>query len=378
MRRRGHIALTLCVAAASEVAAAQAPPASVQGRVALYADDDRTTVWRPRVSGAVPAGDVGVAASWTADVVSSASIDVVTRASRPVEETRHELGAQVTLHGDEALELGAGYTLGTEPDYTTHAVSLRAARDLGALRLWHATAGIGASTSAIGTVVDDRFEEDAQTLQAAASLSRITDPVTVVRAALELSLTTGFQSSAYRTVRLGDWTGAPYTGDDPDATPWVFTGVTGVAREQHPDLRRRARLALDAVRDLGGNVAAYAQVAGYADDWGIEAAEVSAEARIEPAPGLLLRVGGRGYVQTGAWFWRARYVGRDQTGGYLTDDKELGPLHSYTAHAAATIPWRDLRLDLRVEGTRYAYLEFDLLPRKHALSLQLALTWEPQ
>ena len=377
MIRSAAVTIALCVAAGG-TAVAQAPGPSVQGRVALYADDDHTTVWRPRVSGTAPLDDVAVSASWTADVISSASIDVVTRASRPVEETRHELGAQVALFGNDALELGAGYALGTEPDYTTHAISLRAARDLGELRSWHATLGVGASTSAIGTVVDERFEEDAQTVQAAASLSRIADPLTVVRGALELSLTTGFQSSAYRTVRLGDWSGAPYTGDDPDATPWIFTGVTGAVREHHPDLRRRARLAFDVVRDLGAYVAAYGQAAGYADDWGIEAADVSAEARIEPAPGLLFRIGGRAYFQSGAWFWRPRHLDADQTRGYVTDDKELGPLRSYTAHAAATIPWGDLRVDARVEGTRYEYLEFDLLPRKHAVSAQLALTWEPE
>ena len=378
MTRGAGVALALCVAAACGRAAAQAPAASVQGRVGVYADDDHTTVWRPRVSGSVPIDDVAITTSWTADVVSSASIDVVTRASRPVEETRHELGAQVALFGDEALQVAAGYVLGTEPDYTTHAVSFRAARDLGELRLFHATVGVGASTSAIGSVADDRFAEDAQTLQAAASLSRVADSATVVRGALELSLTTGFQSSAYRAVRLGEWTGAPYTGDDPDATPWIFTGVTGVAREHHPDLRRRGRIALDAVRDLGANVAAYGLLAGYADDWGIEAAEVSVEARIEPTSGLLLRIGGRAYFQTGAWFWRARYLDEGQTRGHVTDDKELGPLRSYTAHAAAAIPWRDLRVDLRVEGTRYEYLEFDLLPRKHAVAAQLALTWEPE
>src|SRR5690606_15208369 len=131
---------------------------------------------------------------------------------------------------------------------------------------------------------------------------------------------------------LGDWTGMPYEGDDPDATPWIFTGVTGVEREHHPDLRRRARLAVDAVRDLGANVAGYVQLAGYVDDWGIEAGDLSAEARLEPAAGLLVRIGGRAYVQSGAWFWRARYLERDQTDGYLTDDKELGPLASFTVH----------------------------------------------
>lgn len=368
--------LVLCAAAGSTSAAAQAPPPRVQARVGLYTDDDRTTVWRPRVSGQAPVGAVSVGASWTADVISSASIDVVTVASRPVEETRHELGATIAFDGEDALELSAGYLFGTEPDHTSHSVSLSAARDLGRLRLWHATAGLGLGASTTGTVVDDRFEEHAWTGQAALSLSRIVDPVTVVRAALEGSWTEGFQSSPYRAVRLGHWTGAPYEGDDPDATPWVFTGVTGVARETHPDRRLRLRLVLDGVHDLGSRLAVFAELSGYADDWGVEAGSAATEVRFQPTPAVLLRLGARGYLQSAAWFWRQRYVDAEQTDGYVTGDRELGPMSSVSAHVAGVVALDALRLDARIEIARYDHPEYDLRPSNHALAVQLGVAWE--
>lgn len=371
------VALACCAAVGSRPVAAQAPAARVQGRVAVYTDDDRTTVWRPRVSGAAPMGRWSAGASWTADVVSSASIDVVTIASRPVEDTRHELGASVGYYGDDALELTAGYVFGTEVDHQSHALSLGVARDLGELRLWNAGALLGLSRSTVGAVVDDRFEERAWTTQLALSLSRIVDRRTVMRAALEGSWTEGFQASPYRVVRLGDWTAAPYEGDDPDAPAWVFSGVTGAAREHHPDRRLRARLALDAVRDLGAGVAAFGQLSGYADSWGIEAAEAALEARWEPVPDLLLRAGARGYFQASAWFWRRRYHDPEQTDGFLTADRELGPMRTLSTHLAAGGWIGAVRLDGRVELTRYDHPDFDLRPSLHAIAAQLGLTWEP-
>ena len=54
-----------------------APRPQVGVRTEVYVDDDGTTIWRPRASVGVPVGgDYAVNATYLADVVSSASIDV--------------------------------------------------------------------------------------------------------------------------------------------------------------------------------------------------------------------------------------------------------------------------------------------------------------
>ncbi|MFW5926339.1 MAG: DUF3570 domain-containing protein [Myxococcota bacterium] len=367
---------------------AQPPPSSdsaepdvepeVRGRVEMYADDDRTTVWRPRVTGAVerPEG-FRVGASWMADVVSSASIDVLTRASKPIEETRHEMGVRGAWLGRDSAELSVGYLYGFEPDHASHTLSLGAAADLDEARLWNGSAALALSQARIGTVVDERFEEHSRTVALSARLARVVNPRTVLRGGLELAGVFGFQASPYRTVRLGDWTAMPYSGDDPDATPWVFSGVTGVVRESHPERRLRARVVVDGVRALGERAAIQGAISGYVDDWGMLAGTLRGELRWEPHRVWMLRFGLRAYLQDAVWFWRRRYIDGQETRGHVTDDKELGPLRSFSALAAVAATFEPFALGARVELVRYAYPEFTLLPHKHALIVQLGVTYRP-
>lgn len=380
MRRTTRIvaAIAAALAAAGAAGAQERPRQGVTARVAGYADDDSTYVARPHVAGRAWVDEWTIGASYSADVVSSASIDVVTRASRPIEEARHQLEADLSWLGERGATIGGAYLFAIEPDFETHALSLRAGTDLDDERMWHGSVLLTGSTNRIGAVIDPRFEERSYTAQLGLALARIFGPSTLGRATLEGSLTSGFQASAYRTVRLGAWEAARYTGGDPDAGLWVFTGVTGIARERHPELRVRARATIEAVHDLGAAFAVLGRAAGYLDDWGIAAADLSAELRWEPEPALLLRLGARVYVQGSAWFWQARYGSPDGVGGYLTDDKELGPMRSYTIMLAAGIPVDEVRLELRADGTRYEYPSFTLLPEKHALAVQMGVSWAPR
>lgn len=362
----------------SATAAAQERPrpgASV--RIGGYADDDSTLVLRPHVSGRVAVDEWVIGGAYGADVVSSASIDVVTRASRPIEEARHQVDVDAGWYGERSGTLGGGYTVAIEPDFETHGLTLRGGVDLDEERMWHGSVSLAGAFNRIRAVIDPSFERESGTVQLGLALARILGPRTLARATLEGSVTTGFQASAYRNVRLGEWRAMPYEGDDPDANPWVFTGVTGAARELHPELRLRGRAALELVHDLGSMLALYARAALYGDDWGVIAGDLRSELRWEPEPALLLRLGLRGYVQHHAWFWRRRYGSPGDTQGFVTDDKELGPMRSYTLTLAAGIPIDDVRLDLRVDGTRYEYPGFSLLFDKHALAVQVGVAWTP-
>ena len=377
MRWLGSVACLLTLTALSPCARGQERGSTVEARVAGYVDDDATYVARPYAAAHLLFGPVRAGVGYSADVISTASVDVVSRATRGVDEARHQVMADAAYLGDDGLAIGGSWTSGVEPDHESHGATLRVERDLDSQRLWHGAVVVGGSWAATRSVLDPRFFGEAFTGQLSIALARIFDPLTVARVLVDGSVTTGLQSSPYRTVRLGDWTARRSDGTDPDTPAWVFSGSSGIARERHPELRLRARVGVELVRELIPGVALATRLAGYGDDWGILAIDGAAELRLEPSRDLLVRIGVRGYAQSGAWLWSHRYPELNDPSRYLTADRELGPMRSYAVLLALTVPVDDVLLDARLEGIRWEYPEFDLLPVRHGLSLIVGLTWRP-
>ena len=71
----------------------------------------------------------------------------------------------------------------------------------------------------------------------------------LLRATTELAHLHGFQSSAYRNVRLGPWTAQRSDGSDPEEGAWIFSGVTGSANERHPRERFQQTRRISYVRN---------------------------------------------------------------------------------------------------------------------------------
>lgn len=348
----------------------------VELRTAGYVDDDDTLVVRPYVAGRLAIDDARVGLAYSPDVISTASVDIVSAASQRVDEVRHQGVADVAYVGDRGLVLGASYSAGVEPDHQSHGGRARVAGDLDDARLWTGALSLSVTWAQISSVVDPRLGAESISADLALSLARIFDASSVGRLSLEAGVVSGFQASAYRTVRLGDWQARRSDGHDPEVPIWSFTGVAGVVREHHPELRLRARLGVDGARDLGHHVAILGRLGGYGDDWGILAGDLQAELRFEPEPGLVARVGARAYLQSGASFWQRRYPSNEEP-LFATGDRELGPMRSYTVLLGISIPVDEVQLDARVEGIRFEYPEFDLLPERHALSMILGCTWTP-
>ncbi len=348
----------------------------VGARVESYVDDDRTVVTRPRVSlDARVNASFRLGATYTADAISSASIDVVTRASRRIRETRHDASASLSYLHDGSATTTVGYAFGHEPDYLANAVSVSHARNLDEDRIDYLTLRASFAHGRVGTVIDPLFEQHVFTSGLAAQLAHVMSAASVLRVGVDLSAVNGFQNSAYRTVRLGDWTAYRYDGTDPAAGEWVFVGVTQTARERHPEQRYRGRISAQLLQSLSSRAALDLSFSAYGDSWRVFAGEFAPELRWEPKPSLLFRLGTRVYLQSPAWFFRRRYQDADTTQGFLTDDKELGPLRSYSVHGAFRVPIGDFRIEGRVEVDFYRYPEFTLLPEKRAFVSSLGVVY---
>src|SRR5688572_18526480 len=105
--------------------AAADPEVTVAGDTLFYSDDDRVIVLTPQASARLTMDTEGTAVGAHAiiDVVSAASVDVVSQATDRFEETRVELGA----HGAYALgrwlpALALRYS--TEEDYRSFGVRI--------------------------------------------------------------------------------------------------------------------------------------------------------------------------------------------------------------------------------------------------------------
>ena len=95
----------------------------------VYADSDHTTVVSPLIAISRDAWKGGtVSASYVADVVSSASIDVVSNATKHMSDFRSEVTGGVAQKWHATTFTGS-YIYSTENDYSSHNVNLGVAQD---------------------------------------------------------------------------------------------------------------------------------------------------------------------------------------------------------------------------------------------------------
>ncbi len=119
------------------------------------------------------------------------------------------------------------------------------------------------------------------------------------------------------------------------------------------------------------------------DSWGIDSATPSLELRIAKKTWRAL-VGYRFYAQSRASFFADKYTMAPTMYEYYTSDKELGREFGHLVELEATRVLRerespnDTRMVLftRVDGIRYAYPGFTLLPSRASLFLEIGLGWE--
>ena len=337
------------------------------GSVMVYGDDDHVLVVSPTVAGSTRVGPVSASAHVTLDIISAASVDLVTSASPGgYDEQRTEVGAGVGLNLGPGHEVDVSYGWSGEPDYETHSLSVGHAIDLLGRRATLA-ASYGFARSRVGRKNDSVFEEHKDTHRADLTWSHALTRDVALDVSYGLSIAEGFQANPYRFVRLYE-----------PGAPQHATAVPETA----PDERIRNTATLRVRSRLTGRLFGIADYRFYGDSWGVLAHTATLRASLGLlGDALTLTAETRGTVQGAASFYRERYETLPSAPELRTADKELGGLWSLLGglHAEYTLSLHSrhaLRLGVGADVVHFRYLDFEFLTGRTAFITTADLSWE--
>lgn len=348
-------ALGLLALLAPGLAAAQSVPESrVATRVALYADDDETTVVTSAVEAQGVVGEtLAVRAGALVDVVTTASVDIVAAASRRIQETREEVRAGADLLGDDRV-VSADWARSVENDWSSHRFSLGGALEL-AQHATRLSGSVSLALSEVGRAGDPGFSESQRAHLLSVGVTQVVDARTLLSVGYSGQLVVGMQSSPYRFVSLDDGTAVP---------------------ETHPQSRLRHALVARVRRAVGESVSLGVDERLYGDDWGLLASTTTASLTLRLGEHLDIALENRLHVQTGVSFWgtpagaRRRFVTADRELGPLVDDF-VGPSLSWEGHDVG--PFDRLRADARAQAFLYRFLDSDRIDGRLGTLVSLGL-----
>jgi hypothetical protein len=354
--------------------------ATLDGRTSLYQDSDRTTISTTAVAARIsPTERLALNGRYLADIITSASVDVVSAATpHAFHDTRHE-GTGSLSYADGTRTASVGYIYSTEHDWQAHTGTAGFSSDFLNHRL---TVGVGGgyTTNAISRSTTDAFHPDVPQLdgnfhrkmkQGNASLD--VGVVVTKRDLLTFDYTfmfaDGYQASPYRFVT--------YTSP--------ITGVLSPgAEERDPETRIRHAASVRWNHHAFKDTAIKSHLRGYVDDWGILSVTGGVEYVVgfnlgkgssTPSSDFELGVFARGYAQNSASFYQAVY---DKPRRYMTADRELSAL--VDAFGGLRLAWArrvgvfdELRAEIKGTGFVFHYFDFPRLDGRTGLIGEFAL-----
>jgi hypothetical protein len=344
-------------------AAEQSPPRPRPVRITadlrsgVYQDSDHTTVSTTTVAArAIIKDRVQLTARYLVDVVSSASVDVVTAATAGFRETRHEGTAGIGYH-DGTSSIDLGYIYSGENDWWSHTIDLGLSRDF----LQHnLTIGLGGSAvfNDVGRSGDRNFHRSLDVFGGSVTVAGTPSRRDVLSLSYTLSALSGYQASPYRYVMF--------------INP---QGLREVVPENVPNQRLRHALTVQWKRFVQHRSAIHLHARGYVDDWQIVSLTAGGEYLIELGE-FVLSPHLRGYVQRHAGFYQAQYT---QRVNFMTFDRELstfidGFLGLRASWARRRLgPLAELRLEAKLDGFGFYFFDFPRLQSRYGLIAELAL-----
>ncbi len=264
---------------------------------------------------------MSLAANYYVDMVSSASIDVITTASPYTEErTQYSLSMDY-LRGNTTMSMG--YTNSTESDFDANTYHLSLAQDMfGQLTTLTLSYAYGDDT--VRRSDDPNFFRDNTRQQYGVGLTQIITRNLITALNVEVITDEGFLNNPYRSVRYAD-AGSPIG--------YSFEP------ELYPRTRTSNAVGLRAKYYLPYRAALEAQYRYFIDTWDIQSHTASI-AYVHPWKDFTFTAKYRFHDQTGAHFFRDLFS-RSEATNFRGRDKELSPLTSQTLKFSASYEFLD-------------------------------------
>jgi Protein of unknown function (DUF3570) len=279
-----------------------------------------------------------VSANYYIDMVSSASIDVMTTASPYTEERTQGSLAVDTLRGK--TQYSVSYTLSDESDYTANTASLDVSHDLFG-DLTTVSFGFSQGWDEVRKNGDNTFEETVDRRNYRFSLQQILTPQLMTGLNYEVITDEGFLNNPYRSVRYLD---------DSSARGFSFEP------EVYPSTRTSNAIALNARYYLPYRAAIHGEYRFYTDTWGIDANTASIGYTHPWGKRWIFEAGYRWYDQSSADFYSDLFP-RANAQNFLARDKELSTFTSQMFSLGATYELPSLGWDGILRSTVNLYYD---------------------
>jgi len=326
-------------------------------KIQVYTDTDHTSVVSPVVSAqADVANGTNVSLGYLADVVTSASIDIVTQASpTTIHDTRHQFSSGVSqLHGPWTFAFH--YLFSRENDYLSHNLSASIDRTMFDKNTT-LTAGYALSLNTVGRSGDMNFGKALTVQSLSLAWTQIVSKRFITQLTYELGDAQGYQASPYRFVPV-----RASVGTLPQY--WV--------PETDPDSRFRHAFVIAANHAVFKDSAVQADYRLYHDTWGITSHTIGLRYYVNFNDKVELRLRNRFYSQNGATFYQDNY---DSTQTYMTLDRELSPLWSETIGGKLMVDLTSrLEAELKADVFYYHYNDFPYLLQRTGANLGVGLS----
>ncbi len=308
--------------------AQELPADELQVNVNTYFDNFRVNIVYPSVSFTKQiGGTTSLTARYLVDAISAASmkslfrVDGITSATSRdaggsdglLDEVRHEFGAGVTqLVSRATVSVNGLYS--TEHDYTsrTLAVSMsmpfalkNTVLQLGAVHSWD-----------VVSPQNRTWDKDKRVLSLNAGVTQVLSKRTALQVDGSFSDMSGFLSDAYQVVTiLGD-------------------GEVNTFEPIHPEQRTRRAVGVRVNQSLGESSAISVGYRYYWDNWDLTSNTANIRYSRRVAPGILAKIGVRGYFQSKAYFFEPAY---SEPVVFMTVDSKLNSGYTYEVQFGATV-----------------------------------------
>ncbi len=334
--------------------------ATADVRSSVYQDTDHTFISTTAVGASLtPLERFTFRGRYIADVVTSASVDVVSAATGAFDELRHEGLGSVAYH-DGTRNAGLTYVYSTEHDWSSHSISGSFSNDFRAHTI---TLGIGGSFTAndVGRSADVNFHRSLLQGSGSLTLGVVATKRDLLNFDYAFIYLSGYQASPYRFVRISDMN-------------INVPGIYVTAPETPPETRSRHALAARWNHAVGKDSAIKSHVRGYLDDWGIKSITAGTE--------FVLGLGDfdlgffvRGYAQSKVEFYQPVY---DRPRRYMTSDRELATFVDgfgglRVGFGKSVGPFEELRAEAKATGFAFHFFDFPRLTNRFGVIAELAI-----